>query len=150
MKKENDKNIEDFLEMFDLKPAPPGLKRKILQTAQSRKPSSPVNSPSLLKGFITTLILLSIVIAVDAAVSSYQNDRLYSFLDLPRESSASQEEEWSLLKGIIWDPLDTSGNTTKKRFYAGREISEMDKRQHGWREILEEEFDYHENTKNLP
>jgi hypothetical protein len=150
MKKENDKKIEDFLKIFAYKPAPPGLKEKILRSALQRKQSSPVITPFIWKGFVTTLILLIIVMAVDATVSSNQNGHLSSFLDLPQESSDRQEEEWSMLKDIIWDPLDKSENAAKKKFYTLREDSEINKRQPEWREILEEEFEYHESTKNLP
>lgn len=150
MKKDNDRKTEDFLKTFSLKSAPPGLKEKILHSALHKKQTSPVITPLLWKGFVATLILLIIVIAVDATVSSTQYDRLSSFLGTPQASSATQEEEWSMLKDIIWEPLDLAGSAAKKKFYDLREDNEINKRQPEWREILEEEFENHENTKNLP
>ncbi len=142
MKKENDKRIEDFLKTFSLIPAPPGLKGKILHSTLHKRQSSPVLTPFLWRGLAGTLIFLIIVIAVDATISSSQYNRLTTFLKLPQESTAAQEEEeWSMLKNIIWEPLDSSGNTEKKKFYNLRKNSEINKRQLQWREILEEEFE---------
>ncbi len=150
MKEDKDKKTEDWLRSFSLRPAPPVLKEKILHSVSHKKRSSSVITPWFGKGFLATLILLIVVIAVDAAVSSTQIKRLSSLLGIHQEPTFAQEEEWSLLKEIIWDPLDASGNTAKQKLYERREKSETNKRQPGWRKILEEEFDYDENTKNLP
>jgi len=150
VKKDNDQKTKDFLKAFSLKPAPPGLKEKILHPVPRRKKPPHTITPLLWKGFVATLILLILVIAVDATVSSNQNNRLSSFLDRPQESTAAQEEEWSMLKDIIWEPLDSPSKVEKKKFYTLREDREINKRQLEWKEILEEEFEYNESTKNLP
>lgn len=149
MKKDYGQKTEEFLKTFSLKPAPHGLKKKILLAALQRKQSSPAITPLFWKKFVATLILLIIVIAVDATVSSMQNNRFSSILDIPQDLSAAQEEEWSMLKDIIWKPSDSSREVEKKKFCALREDKEIKKRQTEWRKILEEEFEYHESTKNL-
>ena len=116
MKKASDQKTEDFLKTFFIKPAPSGLKEKILHSVLQKKQSSSVITPWLWKGFVVTLILLIVVIAVDANVSSTQINRLSSFLDIPQEPTSAQEEEWSMLKDIIWEPLDSSGKVEKKKF----------------------------------
>jgi hypothetical protein len=141
MKKETDKETKDFLKTFSLKPAPQGLKEKILDSTMQKKKTNHVMTVFLWKGFVSCLFLMIIVIAVDATVSHSQKNRFSSFLDKPQESSDKQEEEWSMLKEIIWDPLDGQANTVKKKFYGLHGKSEKNTRQLKWRESLEKELE---------
>jgi hypothetical protein len=150
VKEDKDKKTEYWLKEFTFKPVPSGLKEKILHSISHKKRSFPVITPWLGKGFVATLILLIIVITVDATVSSTQINRLSSILGIPQEPASQQEEEWSMLKDIIWEPLDPSENNARKKFYTLGEDNQINKRQPEWREILEEEFESHENTKNFP
>lgn len=95
----------------------------------------------LWKGFVSCLFLLIIVIAVDVTVSGSQNNRFSSFLDIPQKSSDKQEEEWSMLKDIIGEPLDSTENAAKKKFYGTQEKSKINERNLLWRESLKEEFE---------
>ena len=87
------------------------------------------------------LLMLIFVIAVDATISGAQNRRFSSFLDKHHESTGNTEEEWSMLKGIIWEPLDSSENAVKNRFYDSEEKSKKKGRRAEWRESLEKEFE---------
>ena len=137
----NNKETEDFLATFSLKSTLPGLKEKILEGALQRQKPNHIMTASLWKGFVGCLFLLIVVIAVDVTVSGSQNNRFSSFLDKPQESSDKQEEEWSMLKEIIWDPLDEQANTVKKKYYGLQGKSEKNTRQLKWRESLEKEFE---------
>jgi hypothetical protein len=141
MKKETDKETEDFLKTFSLKPASQGLKEKILDSTIQKKKTNHVMTVFLWKGFVSCLFLMIIVIAVDATVSHSQKNRFSSFLDKPQESSDKQEEEWSMLKEIIWDPLDEQANTVKKKYYGLQGKSKKNTRQLKWRESLEKELE---------
>ena len=137
----NNKKTEDFLGKFSCKTAPPGLKDKILEGALKKQKSNQIMTAFLWKGFVSCLFLLIIVIAIDTTVSGSQNNRFSSFLDIPQESSDKKEEEWSMLKDIIWEPLDSSENAAKKKFYGTREKFKKKARLSEWRESLEKEFD---------
>jgi hypothetical protein len=95
----------------------------------------------LWRGLVGCLLLLAIVVAVDATISHAQHKRFSSFLDQPQESSHRQEEEWSMLQDIIWEPYDSSRETVKKTILKRAITSQNDKRQQEWRETFEEEFE---------
>lgn len=141
MKRENNKKTEDFLRTFSLKTAPPGLKEKILAGALQKRNANNGMTTFLRKGFMGCFILLFIVIAVDATISRAQNRRFSSFLDKHQESASNAEEEWSMLKDIIWEPLDSTKNAVKKKFYGTQEKSKKKGRLPEWRESLEKEFE---------
>ncbi len=141
MKKENNKKTEDFLKDFSFKPAPSALKDKILINAQKKQKSNHVMTAFLWKGFVGCLFLLFIVIVVDATISHTQHKRFSLFLDIHQESSDKQEEEWSMLKDIIWEPLESTENEVKHRFYSSQEKSKINERNLEWRESLEKEFE---------
>ena len=140
MKRENNKKTEDFLKDFSFKPAPSALKDKILTNAQKKQKSNHVMTAFLWKGFVGCLFLLFIVIVVDATISHTQHKRFSLFLDKHQESSDKQEEEWSMLKDIIWEPLDSTENAIKKKFYRLSEKPGKRGRLPEWRESLEKEF----------
>lgn len=141
MEKENNKDAEDYLGTFSLKPAPPGLKDKILDGALQKGKSNNGMTTFLWKGFVGCFILLFIVIAVDATITQSQNRRFSSLLGKQQESTDNSEEEWSMMKDIIWEYSDSTKNKAKINFYTLLEKSKNKRRQHEWRESLEEEFE---------
>jgi len=141
MEKRNNKDTEDFLGLFSLKTAPPGLKEKILDGALQKQKSDQGMTIFLRKGFVGCLLALSIVIAVDATISGAQNRRFASFLDKQQNLVDKTEDEWSMLKDIIWDTFDPSDNAVKKKFYGSKEKSINKGRLSEWRESLEKEFE---------
>jgi hypothetical protein len=141
MEKRNNKKTEEFLGMFSLKTAPPGLKEKILDGALKKHKSNQVMSAFLWRGFVGCLLILSIVFVVDATITRAQNRRFSSFVDKQQGSTGKAEEEWSMLKDIIWEPLDSTENVVRKKFYGSREKSEKKGRLVEWRESLEKEFE---------
>ncbi len=141
MRKVGNKQTEDFLRMFSLKPSPPGLKEKILDDTLQKQNSNHARTAFLWKGFVGCLFLLFLVIVVDAAISKAQKNRFSSILDTPQESLNTQEEEWSMLKEIIGETLGSSENALINKFYVMQEKSKNKRRQLEWRESLEKEFE---------
>jgi hypothetical protein len=141
MKTKNDTETEKFLASFSLKSSPSGLKEKILDGVLQKQHPNHVMNAFLWKGLVGCLLTLCFVIAVDATISDAQNRRFSSLLDKPQESNGKTQEEWSMLKDIIWEPLDSSENNAKKKFYGAQEKSEKKGDLSEWREFLEKEFD---------
>ncbi len=141
MKKKNDIETEKLLAAFSHKPTPPGLKEKILDGALQRQNSNHVMNAFLWKGFVGCLMILIFVIAVDATITKAQNKRFSSMLDGHQESTGNVEEEWSMLKDIIWEPLGSNRSEAKMKFYDLLENSKNKTRQPEWRESLKEEFE---------
>ncbi|UCE40775.1 MAG: hypothetical protein JSV17_15215 [Candidatus Aminicenantes bacterium] len=141
MEKGNNKKTEEFLKRFSYKVAPSAMKEKILSNALRRHKTNQVKAAFLRKGFAGCLLTLSIVIAVDATITQAQNRRFSSFLDNKQEAAEKAKEEWSMIKDIIWGPLDSSDNIMKKKFLGTQKIIEKKGRLPEWRESLEKEFE---------
>jgi len=141
MKKENNKNPEDFLRTFFLKPAPPGLKDKILDNAIQKKKTNHVMTPILWKGLMGCLFLLIIVLAVDAGVSKIQSNRINNITGMSKIPSAETRDDWTLLHDVLWEPLDSTGDTGKAKFHALQKKKGKITRQLEWRESLEKELE---------
>jgi hypothetical protein len=137
----DNKKTEDYLGAISFKTAPPGLKEKILDGIHQRQTSNHVMSTFLWKGFAGCLILLFIVIAVDATITQAQNRRFSSFVDIRQESTGHGEEEWSMLREIVWEPLDSTKNIVRNRFYGTHKNTEKKGRHTEWRESLEKEIE---------
>jgi hypothetical protein len=61
------------------------------------------------------------------------------YLDKPEESSYRQDEEWSMLEDILWEPLNKLQILMRKKPTTFQEKREIIKRLTGWMEIYEEE-----------
>ena len=140
MEKKKNKDTEDFLKEFSFKPAPPALKDKILENAYGKRGSNHV-IPVLWKGIAVFLFLSILVIAVDAALSNAQQNQLSSFLDKQQDSSEIQEEDWSMLKDIIGEPVDSPSLALKRAIAKREKTNQYQERRTEWREILEKELE---------
>lgn len=140
MEKEKNKDTEDFLKEFSLKPAPPALRDKILQNAYGKRGSNHVMAV-LWKGIAVCLFLSILVTAVDAALSRAQHKRLWSFRDEHQEISGRQEEEWSILKDIIGEQPDSPNLVLKIALSEREETNQRQERRMEWREIFKEELE---------
>lgn len=149
MKNDSERKTEDFLKTFSLKPAPLGLKEKILDQIPQRKKISPVMTPFLWKGFMGCMLLLMGVLVVDAAVSKTQSKRIQTFFKKSTAPHVMRGEDWILLEEIIGEPLDSLQNNAGNVVFTLEEKGEKIKHYPKEIDVLEEEFGYYENTKNF-
>ncbi len=141
MKKENNKEIEEFLSTFSLKTGPPTLKNKILEGVHHKQKSDLGMTVFLRKGFIVCLLILTFVIAIDAAITGAQNRRISSLLDKRQESTDKSEEEWSILKDIIGEPFDSNKYVMGKILSGFLEKSGTGEHLPEWRESFKKELE---------
>jgi hypothetical protein len=142
MKNGNSMETEDFLGTFSLKTAPTGLKEKILDGVLQKQKSDHGMTVFLRKGFAVCLLMSIFAIAVDAAITQAQNRRFSSLLDRQQKSIGNGEKEWSMLKDIIWEPLDSTKSVVRGKFYGTYIKTEKKKRRlPEWRESFEKEFE---------
>lgn len=141
MEKGNNKKTEDFLGTFSFKSGPQGLKGKILDGVLKKRESDQGMTIFFWKGFVGCLLMLIFVIAVDATITHAQNKRFSSFLDKQQETNEKSEEEWSMLKDIIWEPIESTNNIVKKKLYGSQEKSKKKGGLQEWRKSLKEEFE---------
>lgn len=141
MKKETDKETEDFLKTYSLKPPPEGLKEKILVGIQHKKKTDHVMTPILWKAFAGCVFLLVLVLAVDAGVSRMHSKRINRMTGLVKIPPAETTEDWSVLHDILWEPLDSSQETGREKYYAIQKSREITTRPQEWRESLEKELE---------
>lgn len=141
MKKEIDKKTENFLKAFSLRPAPQDLKEKILDSTIQKKKTNHVMTPILWKGLVGCLFLLVLVLAVDAGFSKIQSERINSITGLSKTPPAETTDDWTMLRDILWEPLDSTGDTGMAKFYALQKKKGEIARQLEWRESLEKELE---------
>ena len=140
MKKENDKQVEEFLEGFSFKPAPSRLKEKILDTSLQRQKTNHVMTAHLWKGLVGCLILLIFIIAVDATITRAQNKRFASILHKQQESIDLTEKEHSIINEIIMDFSDSTKIEANIKFYDFLKKKKKKRRQLEKREFFQEEL----------
>lgn len=140
MKKENEKQVEEFLEGFSFKPAPSMLKEKILNTALKRQKTNHVMTEFLWKGLAGCLLVLIFVIFIDATITHTQNKRFASILHKQQESIDITEEEHSIIREIIMDFTDSTKSEANVKFYDFLKKQKKIRRQLERRKFLEEEL----------
>lgn len=149
MQKGDNKQTEDFLRMFSLRPSPPVLKEKILLETRKRQNSHAMTNSFLWRGLVGCLLLLIFVIAIDAAITRSQNKRLTFFVHKEQESSVFTEEELSLIKDIIGEFSSTTKSETIMNPYHLLDKKKKERRQNEWRESFKKEMEKDEITKDL-
>lgn len=149
MKNGQEHDIEKQLRSVRLRPAPPGLREKILGTAQKRKEAMAWMTPVLWKCLAGCAVLLAVIFIADALLSRNQSHRLQAVLKEPAIMQHHQSEEGLVLAEDLEAVVGPKILATKKMANAPRTHAEQAQRERILRELLKEDFVDSETTKNL-
>lgn len=81
MKGNGDRNVEEMLRSAELKPAPPGLREKVLKAAANHKEEAAWTTPLLRWCLAGCVVALSVIFVADGLVTRTQQNRLQAVLD---------------------------------------------------------------------
>jgi hypothetical protein len=104
MKEDKQQDIEKYLRSFVLRPAPRGLRKRVLDAAAERKITSPALTPFLRTCFAGCAAVLIIIFAADALISRSERARFEAFLGKTHAPQAETDPEFSTLAEITGMP----------------------------------------------
>jgi hypothetical protein len=87
----DERDIEKLLKRFSQKPAPPGLKDKVLRAAEQAAASRQALTRGWRWALASSCVLLACFILADWRVSAAEQDRLSSLLNLPGARAVSPD-----------------------------------------------------------
>jgi hypothetical protein len=149
MKKDEAKGIEVRLREIRLKPAPPGLRRKVLDAAAKHKEESAWTTPLLRWCLAGCVAVLLVVFLADGLVSRSQTGRLQALLDGSRQARSRTDEGSRVLAEVLGEPV-RPGLLVQSEMAAEKQAKvEQTRRKEILRELLREDFDGNESKKNI-
>jgi len=103
MKEDEQRDIEKYLRSFTLRPAPRGLRSRIL-TAAAKEKASPALTPFFRKCFAGCAAALIVIFAADALVSRLESRRIEALWGKRPPVEVEKDGEVSALAEIIGVP----------------------------------------------
>lgn len=89
----HERDVEELLERFSPRNAPPGLKERTIQAAEQKIRESRLLTPGWRWIFATSLVLLAFFTLADWRISAVEQNHLSSLLNLPGEKALSPEKQ---------------------------------------------------------
>ena len=89
----HERDVEELLERFSPRPAPPGLKDQTIQAAEQQIRESRLLTPGWRWILAASSVLLAFFTLADWRISAVGQNHLNSLLDLPAEKTLSPEKQ---------------------------------------------------------
>jgi hypothetical protein len=89
----HERDVEELLERFSPRPAPPGLKERTIQAAEQEIRESRLLTRGWRWIFATSLVLLAFSTLADWRIFVVEQNRLSALLDLPGKKALSPEKQ---------------------------------------------------------
>jgi hypothetical protein len=149
MMSENYDDIEKRLKSIILKPAPPGLRDRILDTASKRQEAVAWTTPLLRKCLAGCAVLLALVFFTDLFLSRAQQNRLRALIDGSRQVQSPVDDESRWLAEVLEDPIGPNRLVQKEMAIVRQKNAAQVRREDILMQLLKEDFGDNETTKNL-
>jgi len=147
--REEDAHTETLLRSLPLKPAPPGLRERILKPAKAEREARAWTTPLLRACLAAGAGLLVLIFALDAVATRSQTVRLQALLGATRTTQSDSVQEWTSLDKDLGDSLTPDELAREKRILAFRQKAYPVPAGRYSREFDKEVFDGHEISENL-
>jgi hypothetical protein len=148
MNEDEAREIEERLRRIRLKPAAPGLRKKILDAAERRKEESALTTPLLRRCLAGCAVMLTGVFLADGLVSRSQTRHLQVLLDGSRPAMGRTDEESRVLAEVLGGPVAAELLARSKTAAESRERGEPVSREEILKQLLREDFDASESKEN--
>jgi len=148
MKHDRDREIEGWLKSLTPKPAPPGLREKVLRAAAERKEETAWTTPLLRWGLAGCAVVLMVIFITDATLGRRQQARLQALLDGSQRIQSEAADESRLLAEALGEPAGRELVAQNGRASADRIRVGQVRREEVLKALLEEDFDGSESKKN--
>lgn len=142
-------DIERLLRSLPLKPAPPGLRERILKPAKAEREARAWTTPLLRACLAAGTGLLVLIFALDAVATRSQTVRLQALLGATRTTQSEAGREWASLDKDLGDSLTPDELAREKRILAFRQKAYPVPAGRYSRKFDREVFDGHELSENL-
>lgn len=147
MKTQDDRDIEEFLAACRLKAAPPGLRERVLGAARCGDNAYLKWKAILKKGLVVCPLILAMLFALDAAFSHTEQIRIQALMDGHGPSLTDSDDP-----ALAW--AEISGDSLSAEPLVGRRMTivqrtDINTLRRELAALLKEEFEGHENSKNL-
>jgi len=107
MKEDENRDIESLLKAIRLRPAPAGLRDKVLRAASQSRTQNSVMTPLLWRWVSCCALVLAVVLALDASLAGKQAKHLQSYLGGSQLSRDAQDMSWSELAKDLDESADS-------------------------------------------
>jgi len=150
MKNGENYDIKERLRDVKLRPAPPGLRKRILAAARQRQEALAWTTPPLRKCLVGCAALLAAVFIADASASRTQNARIQAILDGTRITQSDGVKQWNAELEELRDAVGP-GEIARERWLQARQKIKPSRGPSDeiWRELSREDLDGNKITKNL-
>jgi hypothetical protein len=150
MKNGQEHDIEKQLKSVRLRPAPPGLREKVLGAAQERKEATAWTTPLLRRCLAGCAALLAVVFIADDAATRKQNVRFQAILDGAHFTQSDQAKQWNEELEELRDALGPNDLAREKRLLALQKKEPSRNPGEGlWKGLSSEDIDGNKNTKDF-
>jgi hypothetical protein len=147
MKTNNEQDIEGLLASCRLKPAPRGLREKVLRAARYDDNAYLRWETVLKKSLVVCPLVLGIIFAFDAALSHSERIRLQALAAGPVPTAVDSGETALAWAEVSGDAIGSELFVSRRMMLVQRE--EIDTVRRELAALLEEEFESHENSKSI-
>jgi hypothetical protein len=144
----DDWDVEGLLRSARLKPAPPGLREKVLEAAAKHKEETAWTTPRLRWCLAGCTVVLAVIFIMDAGLSRRQQNRLQAFLDGSRLTQNQAGDESRVLAEVLGADVNRKLLARNDLSVAQQIKAEQLRREDILKELLEEDFDGSESEKN--
>jgi len=147
MKTQDDRDIEELLASCRLKPAPRGLRERVLKAARSDDNAYLRWKGVLKKSLVVCPLVLGMLFALDAALSHSEQIRIQALVAGPSPTAADSGDT-----ALAW--AEVSGDTIGSELLVGRRMmlvqrEDINAVRRELAALLKEEFESHENSKSI-
>jgi hypothetical protein len=148
MKGNGDRNVEEMLRSAELKPAPPGLRERVLEAAVKHKEEAGWMTPLLRWCLAGCAVALSVIFIADGLVARTQRDRLQALFD-GSPSARNPVDDASRMLAEVYGQSLTGKMLAQNELVLAQKLKASELRREDMiRELLKEDFDGSESTKN--
>ena len=120
MKEDENRDIESLLKSIRLKPAPAGLRDKVLRSARQSKTQNRVMTPLLWRCVSCCALVLTVVLGLDAFLVSRQTKHFQSYLGGRPLLKEAQDMSWPELAKDLDESADSKLLVQARRQMAGQ------------------------------
>jgi hypothetical protein len=148
MKGNGDRDVEEMLRSAELKPAPLGLKEKVLKAAAESAEAKAWTTPMLRWCLAGCAVALSVIFVADGLVSRTQRDRLQALFDGSRPARSPADDGSRMLADVYGGSVAGTMLAQNELALAQNPKANELRRENMIRELLKEDFDGSEGAEN--
>jgi|GEM_PF-948059 len=148
MNEDEARDVEERLKEIQVKPAPPGLRRRVLDAAAKHKEGSAWTTPLLRWCLAACAAVILVVFLADGFISRSQTHRLEALLDGSRPATSWTDDGSRALAEVLGEPVAGKLLARSETAAELREKGEPLRREEILKELLTEDFDGSESKKD--